>query len=181
MSSISPLGNPQAPSSQHHRRGLAGLALVVIGALTLVDTLTQADLLGLLFLPALGLLFLTWGVLSRQVGPMVPGGVLLGVGVGVLLTRDALVQSNGKEHAAILLLCIGLGFALTTLLSLVFTARRPWWPLLPAGLLVLLSLAFFLGGTPLELARIIGKFWPLLLVGVGLYLLWEWYRQGRQA
>ncbi len=35
-------------------------------------------------------------------------------------------------------------------------------------------------GARVELARLIGKFWPLLLVAVGLYLLWEWYRQGRQ-
>ena len=73
-----------------------------------------------------------------------------------------------------MLLCVGLGFALITRLSLLFTARRFWWPLLPGALLVALSMALFLGGTPLEVARMIGKVWSLGLVGAGLALLWEW-------
>lgn len=147
----------------------------------LAYTLTQHDLPGVLFLPALGLRFLDWGILRRQVGPLVPGGVLLGMGVGVLVTRKDFVYSGSQEHASILLLSVGLGFALITLLSLLFTARRFWWPLLPAALLVALSVALFLGGTPLEVARVIGTLWSLVLVGAGLFLLWEWYWSGQKS
>ena len=182
MSSIQPTVNPQVPSAERPpHRGIAGLFLVVIGVVALAYTLTQQDLPGVLFLPALGLLFLAWGILRRQVGPLVPGGVLLGIGVGVLVTGNDFVHSGSQEHAPILLLCVGLGFALITLLSLLFTARRFWWPLLPAALLVALSVALFLGGTPLEVARVIGTLWSLVLVEAGLFLLWEWYWSGQKS
>lgn len=34
-------------------------------------------------------------------------------------------------------------------------------------LLVALSVAFYIGSTPLEVVRVVGKFWLLVLVGVG--------------
>lgn len=111
----------------------------------------------------------------------VPGGVLLGMGIGVLVSRNDFVQSGSQEYAPILLLYVDLGFALITLLSLLFTTRHFWWPLLPAALLVALSVALLLGGTPLEVARVIGKVWPLGLMGSGLFLLWEWYRPGKKS
>lgn len=182
MSSSQPTINPQVSSAERPlHRGIAGLVLVIIGVVALAYTLTQQNLPGVLFLPALGLLFLAWGMLRRQVGPLVPGGVLLGMGVGVLVTGNDFVDSGSQEHAPILLLCVGLGFALITLLSLLFTTRRFWWPLLPAALLVALSVALLIGGTPLEVARVIGKVWPLGLVVSGLFLLWEWYRPVKKS
>ena len=93
---------------QRHRRG-AGAALIGIGLLGFIRQAARSDLLDLLFLPALGLIFLLWGSATRQVGLLLPGGVLGGVGLGALVA-DRLCGHVGDEAAGgLFLLCFALG------------------------------------------------------------------------
>jgi len=179
MMDPTPDSSPQLDRHHHfHRRGVAGIALIVIGAFALLATVFQSDVFGLLFLPALGLIFLAWGIASRHARPLVPGGLLLGIGVGVLLSQ-LIYGSDGRP--SIILLCMGLGFIIITPLSIMFTTRAERWPLIPGVILAILGIVFFIGGTALETAQILGKFWPVFLIVIGLYLLWEWNRQAKKS
>ncbi|MFN2164310.1 MAG: hypothetical protein ACK2UN_19750, partial [Candidatus Promineifilaceae bacterium] len=74
----------------NNRRGqwVGGLFLIGLGLLFLLNQFT--DLPGLenvaiYFVLVLGIIFLAWGVLSREAGLMVPGGILTGIGLGIAL------------------------------------------------------------------------------------------------
>jgi len=86
-----------ALSGQRTRR-VAGAPLVGIGLLVLAGKLVPTDALDLLFLPALGTIFLLWGVATRQVGLLIPGGILAGVGLGALVAAGPL-RGAGEEVA----------------------------------------------------------------------------------
>ena len=171
---------------QRHRRS-AGAALIGIGLLVFIRQVARSDMLDLLFLPALGLIFLLWGSATRQVGLLLPGGVLGGVGLGVLVA-DRLRGHVGDEAAGgLFLLCFALGWAGITLLSAFFTARTAWWPLIAGGVIAALGGLALLGGSGRGVLAAIGgpvvpvlalvrDLWPLGLIAVGLSLI---LRRGR--
>ena len=168
-------------SGQRNRR-VAGAALVGIGLLVLAGKVVPTDALDLLFLPALALIFLLWGGAARQVGQLIPGGILAGVGLGALVVEGLLRGIDDEVAGGAFFLCLALGWAAITPLSARFTDRTHHWPLLVASLLA----AF--GGTLLagEAARdrlaplgralaavlgVAGELWLLGLIAAGAYLL----------
>jgi len=61
-----------------------GVVLVSVGVWMLVSNFTGWELGAALPL-ALGLFFLVWGSVNRKVGFLIPGGILMGIGAGVVL------------------------------------------------------------------------------------------------
>ena len=49
-------------------RPIAGIALIAFGLLAVLPQVFNLDKLGLLFLPALALIFLAWGLMTRTFG-----------------------------------------------------------------------------------------------------------------
>jgi hypothetical protein len=169
-----------APSWRRTRnRALGGVVLILIGVIALIETLVpQSDLLGLLFLPALGLIFLIWGIAAREPGPLVPGGILTGLGVGVLLAQQGVVHpvvggSVDDTSGAVVLISMGVGFLIITPLSAVFTTRRQSWPLIPGGILVAIGVILFIGGPLLATLNVVRFLWPLALIALGVWVLWR--------
>jgi hypothetical protein len=79
---ITRLPRHDLPSSRAVRREVIGATLLVVGFLILVGTMTHSEIVVLYVVPALGLLFLSWGILARQVGPLIPAGIFGGFGWG---------------------------------------------------------------------------------------------------
>lgn len=108
----------------------------------------------------LGLGFVIWAALARSSGLLVPGGVLLGVGVGSWL--------QASYGPAVFLWSMAGGFLLISVLSLaLFGARKnSWWTLWPAAGLTFAGIV--VAGGP-EVRALLGwfrDFWPwILLVG----------------
>jgi hypothetical protein len=166
-----PSGRP--PSGRRGRpRGAAGVVLIVIGVVALIATLSRNEQIGLLFLPALGLIFLIWGIVVRNPGLLVPGGVLTGLGVGVLLAQDVFKTSD-QQSGAVILISMGVGFLIITPLSLLVARRRQYWALVPGAILLLIGAAILVGGVALQVVQDIGMFWPLILIAAGVYVLWR--------
>ena len=161
-----PSGRPGRP------RGAGGVALIVIGVVALIATLSRNDQIGLLFLPALGLIFLIWGIVVRNPGLLVPGGVLTGLGIGVLLAQDVFKMSD-QQSGAVILISMGVGFLIITPLSLLVARRRQYWSLVPGAVLMLIGAAILVGGVALQVVQFIGMFWPLILIAAGVYVLWR--------
>ena len=155
---------------------IAGIALIGIGLLVLLVNLTNLDLLGLLFIPMLGVIFLAWGIGTRNVGLIIPGGILSGIGLGVLLIEGPLNDRPGDVEGGIFLLAFALGWCLITLLSALFTDKTHWWPLIPGGIMALVGLAIVAGGVAMQLLEIAGVGWPLILVAVGIFVIYKYLR-----
>ncbi len=146
--------------------GLFFLLLVAIGKLWLA-------------LPLLGIGLLLRGIVTREAGPLVPGGILSGLGLGLFLGKysDGLV-SDGARGAAFMF-GFALGWVSIAILAKLFTREPQPWALIPAGVMALVGCAALGIDAALVALRLIGYAWPVGLVAAGLYAIYR--RRGARA
>ncbi len=159
------------------RRGglLGGLVLILIGVLLLVAQYTDV-LGGWVVLVGLGLIFLAAFAINRQYGFLIPGCLLVGIGIPVYFT-EKVPGFDGEAYAGLVPLGLGLGFIAIWLIDLVVNRgrRHGWWPLIPGVIVSLVGIS--------ELAKVepwlqdIGRWWPVLLIALGLWILLARYVQ----
>lgn len=153
-------------------RTIGGIVLILIGLVALLSQYVEiGEALGLLLLPGLGLLFLAWGILSRQSGFLIPGGILAGIGAGTLLLTGPYEDAAGDVQAAVFLLVFAAGWGLIPILSTIFTEEGHWWALIPGGILALIGAALLVGGAAMTALEYLGKIWPVFLILGGLFLI----------
>ena len=158
--------------SADRRSALVGGALLIaIGLLVLLAQNVQAETLGLLFLPALGGLFLIAGIVGRQAGFIIPGGILTGIGLGVVFTQNPALIATDTTKGGVFFIGFALGWFLITVLSKLFTRETQWWALIPGAIMALIGGALMLGGTALNVLEFVGRWWPLILVALGLVII----------
>ena len=139
---------------------LAGLILLAVGTVLLLVTTTDLD--GSWLLVGVGVAFLAAFAATRSYGLLVPGAIITGLGVGVVLDRVGL-------PSPVVPLGLGLGFVAIALLHLLIGGASEswwWWPLIPGGILSVTA--------TVELAEIenLGAYLlPIVLIVVGLGLL----------
>ncbi len=140
-------------------RLIPGLILIFLG---IVFLLMQYFEFGPgLFLTLLGFAFLIPYVLTRSYSLLIPGCVLVGIGIGLMFDRPPLFTPVAVP------LGLGLGFVAIYVVHLVMTRASHWWPLVPGSILVLVGIA---EGIP-QAQVFIEKGWPLILVLIGLLIL----------
>lgn len=161
----------EGEATRRNGKMVAGAALIVLGLLALAAQFVQGDWLELLFLPALATVFLVWGVLARQVGLLIPGGILGGIALGAYLIEGPLAGLEEASSGGVFLLAFSLGWGLITLLSGLVTEKTHWWPLIPGGIMALIGAGLLAGELGQMLLNLAGKAWPLALIAIGLYLL----------
>lgn len=152
-----------------------GLILIAIGLIALVSqfvSIRMPDSLGLLIVPGLGALFLVWGILTRNEGLMIPGGILSGVGWGIYAIAGPFSIWQGDNEGGVFLIFLGLGFGLITLVTAVFAKETHWWALIPGGIIAFVGSAILFGGALLTVLAWVGKLWPLALILLGISILW---------
>lgn len=159
------------------RRSLtAGLVLLVLGAFFLLSRTYHLSGPGVT-LSLIGTIFLVLSAVRGFRGPLLPAGVLLGLGAGFLL-RDALAAL--LPPWATIVLGLGAGFLLVALLDRVagHAGRRPS-PLVPGVILVAVALFGALAQhTPiLDVLGRIESLWPWALVLAGLLLVVQGVRR----
>ncbi len=168
------MASPILPPSPTTPRpsGRTGVALIGIGALALIVSFVQAKFVGLLFLPMLALAFLSWGLTTRNTRLLVPGGILGGIGVGTLLAETVYKSNDMTTTGGIIILSMGLGFLLILPLERSIHTLTQQWELIPGGVLALLGLGLLI--TPVRgLLADAGKYWPILLIVLGAYFVWN--------
>ncbi len=111
----------------------------------------------------LGVAFIVWAALGRVRGLLVPGGILVGIGVGILL--------RSEYDGAVFLLAMAGGFALIPVLSLLIFRHGMRWPFLPAAGLALAGLIRLAGSGVRRWLYDVGPLWPYGLIIIALYLL----------
>lgn len=169
----------KAPS----RRGgpwVAGVILICVGLFLLLAQYAKLEEAGQYFLPALGVAFLAWGAATRNVGLLIPGGILGGIGVGAMLIEGPFAHLGDEAKGGIFLLSFGLGWGLITLLSAIFTPKAHWWPLIPGGVMVVVGGALLVSGVAPGVLAVLGNIWPIILILVGLWLIVRWRETRRE-
>ena len=142
---------------------LPGVILIVVGVtLFAVQALDlDADVIVLV----IGVVFATAFVATRRYGLLIPAGIMIGLGTGILL------EDLGMRGEPVVL-GLGLGFlAIYGVDLLVSGARSPgrWWPLIPGTILTVVAGAESTFGA--EGTRVIQQGWPILLIAAGAWLL----------
>ena len=147
-----------------------GAVLLGVGAAFLLTRLFDAEEL----LPAvLGAAFLLAGVLRREAGWLIPGGVLSGIALGAYLSDGPSALARGDGEGGLFLLGFSAGWFATWALSALRTPDTLWWALIPAGVMAAIGLAVLGGGVWLSLLGVVGSLWPVGLVAGGAYLLYR--------
>lgn len=165
---------PLTPNRSQRRPALVGgIILIGIGILALLAQLGLLENLGFLFLPALGALFLIWGLATRTFGLVIPGGILGGIGLGIGLLQGPLANAPEPLQGAVFLLSFAAGWGLIALLSLITADTPQWWPLIPGGILAVIGGLLLAGETGVRILAISGYAWPVILIALGLWILWR--------
>jgi hypothetical protein len=135
---------------------MGGAALILVETLLLLATLTDFGSLGEWLLPVVGVIFLAWGIMASRPGPIIPGGSLTGLGVGVILTQEVFHLSGQDAGAP-----SRRAWALPSC-SFCRSARFSphgwhWWPTIPGSVLVVVGIALLIGNDALQVLPCWGK------------------------
>jgi len=116
----------------------------------------------------IGAIFFTLSALRRWRGPLLPGGVLLGLGAGFLLQEPL---ANVLPRWAALVLGLGFGFLLVAAIDRAASRERRPAPLVPGLVLVGVALLAALArGVEIPIERI-AVLWPWAFVIAGIALV----------
>ena len=154
---------------------IGGVILILVGLFTLVQPRVNFDL-GLYFLPLLGIIFLVWAFIVRSSGLLIPGGILLGIGSGVLLMEGPFQYLPETQNDAVILYAFACGWVLISLLSIAIEGsvrKLMWWPLIPAFFLALAGASMLHGGIFNQTLDLLGLAWPVVLIAAGLALIFR--------
>lgn len=141
-------------------RTLAGLILIILGlglfALQLVTGLGDAIVLFII-----GSLFIVGYLRWAKYGLLIPGSLILGVGLGRVGSIGGYATGDTEGIG------LGAGFLGIYLIDTVYRGRTHWWPLAPGSIILLTGIARVSEDTQ----RLVGVIWPIGLIIVGLALL----------
>ena len=153
---------------------MAGLVVVGIGLFLLVAQLVPD--VGRWIPLIIGLIFIAVFVARREYGFLIPGAIISGVGVGVLLADVV----EGPLAGAVVVLSLAGGFlaiwVIGSLMRLPQTSGTPWerevspydwWPLIPGGILALIGALLLIEADVEGVLR----WWPLIIIAIGLLLI----------
>ena len=153
---------------------MAAIVLLLFSALALLERHTQVQV-GVIAPALLGVLVLVLALLQRRPAWLIPAGVLLGAGAGVLAGR--FVSAGVTVDQALFLLCLGGGFALITAFSQFAFRQKVRWPLIPAGVLAALGLLHLAGAEARQGWRLFQQVWPFLALSLAA---WLYFTPGRR-
>ena len=145
-------------------RNLApGLILIALGALFFVVQVTGVG--GEAVVAVIGAAFLAAYAFTRQYGFLVPGGIMSGLGVGIVLQSQATAEEGG-----VVVIGLGLGFLSIYVIDLlVRRSSRLWWPLVPGGILT--AIGILIEADRVEVLTGLDWLWPLVLIAIGAIVL----------
>lgn len=155
---------------------MAGVVVMAIGVFFLLGQFI--DDIGRWIVFAIGLIFLLAFLYKREYGFLIPGCIVSGVGIGIVLASTL----DDPWSGASVLFSISGGFIAIWVVSVLMRSMDPgwprgeardagqalWWPLIPGGILALIGLVVLAEeGVGSDVLR----WWPVLLIGAGLIIL----------
>ncbi len=156
------------------RQNLLGFILVGLGIYFLL--LNTGVLGGDFFLLFLAAAFIAaYFALGRNLGMLIPGTVIGAIGTFSVVEDAGIIPGDGGP---LFLLFLGIAFLLVWLIH-TLPYGEGWggknWPLFPGGILALLGVAFYIEDNLSLRERLapVAPYWPLILIAVGVWVLWQ--------
>ena len=149
---------------QNHRIA-GGVILIIFGLATLLQHWFN---IGNYVVLLLGLGMLTWGSVSRRTGWIIPGGVLTGIGLGILVSEGPW-QFPAADQNGVFLLCFAFGWFLITILTTLFTCTQ-WWALIPGGIMAVIGGSILVTNGAIRWDDL-NLVYAVILISIGLVLL----------
>jgi hypothetical protein len=157
---------PEKKTTHHLNHQLAGgIILILIGAAILLERWLD---IGAYTVLLLGLAMQLWGSVSRRTGWIIPGGVLGGIGLGILIMNGPWKFPEQIQNG-VFLLCFSAGWFLITLLTALFTCTQ-WWALFPGGIMAVIGGGILVTNGAIRWADL-NLVYALILILLGLSLL----------
>jgi len=145
-----------------------GVLLVLVGVALLVGYFVPGLSAGTLVLLAIAAAFLAAWLIGGSWLAMVPGLLVLALGVAELIEDLALLGPAGEDVAGLWSAALAVAFAAIWLIGY-SRGRRTMWPLWAAVIFGLIGVAQ-LSGRLIDLPSL-GFLWPVLIIVVGIVLL----------
>jgi hypothetical protein len=154
---------------------VGGLILVAVGVLALVMQFVEiGEMMGWIVLGGLSLIFIIAGIATRQSAFFIPGGILAGLAVGIMLMLTPDLDWTSPDKGGLFLLAFAGGWVLIPVLSIIFSrGERHLWALIVAVILALVGAGVSFGGAALDVLQALGKIWPIFLIAGGLLILFK--------
>jgi hypothetical protein len=153
-----------------------GVLLVLVGIALLVSYLIPGLSAGTLVLLAIAAAFLAAWLIGGVSIATVPGLLVLGLGVAELIEDMALLGPAGEDVPGLASSSLAIAFLAIWLISR-SRGRPSTWTLWGAAIFGIIGIAQLSGrivGIPS-----LGAVWPVLIIGLGLFLVWNAYRRSR--
>ena len=141
-------------------RKVAGTVLIAIGVMLFIIQYASGVTYSILFLAG-GTIFLVAYFNKRTYGLLIPGCIMLGIGVGHL-GEQAMIPVDDMSAVG-----MGIGFVAIYVIDRKFRGKTHWWPLIP-GLILFVN---GLGSGYDDFSRFISRSWPIALIIIGLLFL----------
>ncbi len=146
---------------QNRGRYIAGAILILLGvAFFAMQFLGPLGTSAILF--GIGVVFLVGYFLTHTYGFLIPGCILVGLGLGQIAAQAGMFTVTGLSGIG-----LGIGFLAIFVIDWLFTRNVRWWPLIPGGIIVVGGIA----SANENLQTLIARGWPLILVVIGLVIL----------
>ena len=155
---------------------IGGLVLLLGGILALIGQFVPdawGEFFGTFLLLGLGLVFMAAGIISREAGWFIPGGILTGLGGGVALISGSWAARLPGDEGGWFMLTFAAGWLLIPIMTAIFAEETHWWALIPGGIIGLVGAAVLFGGVFTDALEWVGRLWPLALIVAGALLLWK--------
>ena len=145
------------------------VVLIVLGVLLLIGNFVKLP--GSPVVLVIGLVLLAaYFASQRQVGFLIPGCILTGLGLGIMAADVATLPEGGSGN--LIVVGLGLGF-----LAIPVFERSHWWGLIPGGILFVVGGSIFLAESGIlltwQVLQFIGVWWPLVLILIGGWILYQ--------
>ncbi|NQS99342.1 MAG: hypothetical protein HQ591_12910 [candidate division Zixibacteria bacterium] len=150
---------------------VGGLILIVIGVLFLTESLDILSFHWSHILIVLGALFFVIAFTSSDKGAVFPGTILLLIGLLFILKSSHIIYDPWYDLWPLFPVIVGLAF-------IILFIFRPgdWGLLIPGGILMFIGIVFLAdnyGRIGFNPGYIISRYWPLILIIIGVKLLFD--------
>lgn len=139
-----------------------GITLVVLGVIFFVLQFAEGYSEALMFF-LFGAGFLIAYFYKKKYGFLIPGCLLLGLGLGTVFGRSGNLESIG----------LGIGFVVIYVIAYLYEKKSHWWPLIPGVILIFTGIG--------KESDLFSKGWPLILVFIGIFIIIREFKVSKKS